>query len=39
MNSRILALVAAALVVCPALARAQASGTGSVIGKVADSSK
>ncbi|MEO7276086.1 MAG: TonB-dependent receptor, partial [Vicinamibacterales bacterium] len=38
MIRRILALVAAALVIGPALAQAQASGTGSVIGKVADSS-
>ena len=38
MIRRILALVAAVLVVCPALAHAQAAGTGSVIGKVADSS-
>src|SRR4051794_35773432 len=38
MIRRILALVATVLVVYPALAHAQAAGTGSVIGKVADSS-
>jgi hypothetical protein len=38
MTGRILALLSAALVALPSLAFAQASGTGSVIGRVADSS-